>query len=172
MLGGVSLSKVALSLTLAIGSLNSFAHGLFPDEAGRIDWHRTQIGRPTKIVPYSFNKTDTGLFAITDRNTLASLSPASGEIVWRQVFGSEETIKALRVRDGRALTLSGANETQVRVWDSASGGLVWGFSQPPDANYRRGSGAAEFVQGSEDVVAVVGDSLVRLTPGASVPVWE
>ncbi|KAJ2395261.1 hypothetical protein GGI05_001666, partial [Coemansia sp. RSA 2603] len=172
MLGGVSLSKVALSLTLAIGSLNSFAHGLFPDEAGRIDWHRTQIGWPSKIVPYAFNETDTGLFAITDRNTLASLSPASGEIVWRQVFGSDETIKALCVRDGRALTLSGANEMQVRVWDAASGGLMWGFSQPPDVNYRRGSGAAEFVQGSEDVVAVVGDSLVRLTPGASVPVWE
>ncbi|KAJ2783840.1 hypothetical protein GGI15_002445 [Coemansia interrupta] len=172
MLGGVSLSRAALSLTLAIGSLSSFAHGLFPDEAGRIDWHRAQIGRPTKIVPYAFNETDTGLFAITDRNTLASLSPASGEIVWRQMFGPDETIKALRVRDGRALTLSGANETQVRVWDAVSGSLVWGFSQPPDANYRKGSGAAEFVEGSEDVVAVVGDSLVRLTPGATVPVWE
>ncbi|KAJ1647184.1 hypothetical protein LPJ64_001444 [Coemansia asiatica] len=172
MLSSISLSKAALSVTLALSGLSSVAFGLFPDEAGRIDWHRAQIGAPTKLIPYMFNATNMGIFAITSRNTLASLDPSNGEIFWRQVFDSDEPIKALRVRDGLVLTLSGNSESHVRVWDASSGSLAWGFSQPPDANFRRGSGAAEFIEGSGDAVAVVGDSFVRLTPEQNTPVWE
>ncbi|KAJ2866722.1 hypothetical protein FB639_005000, partial [Coemansia asiatica] len=150
MLSSISLSKAALSVTLALSGLSSVAFGLFPDEAGRIDWHRAQIGAPTKLIPYMFNATNMGIFAITSRNTLASLDPSNGEIFWRQVFDSDEPIKALRVRDGLVLTLSGNSESHVRVWDASSGSLAWGFSQPPDANFRRGSGAAEFIEGSGD----------------------
>ncbi|KAJ2232488.1 hypothetical protein IWW45_004934, partial [Coemansia sp. RSA 485] len=171
MLGGLSLSKAALGAALALAGLNT-AYGLYPDEAGRIDWHQAQIGAPTKIVPYAFNSSSTGIFAITSRNTLASLDAATGTISWRQTYGVDETIKTLRVRDTRVLTLSGNNETHVRVWDANDGSLAWGFTQPADANYRRGSGAAEFIEDSEDAVAVVGDSVVRLAPGSTVPVWE
>ncbi|KAJ2706795.1 hypothetical protein FB645_001243 [Coemansia sp. IMI 203386] len=171
MLGGLSLSKAALGAALALSGLNT-AYGLYPDEAGRIDWHQAQIGAPTKIVPYAFNSSSTGIFAITSRNTLASLDAATGTISWRQTYGVDETIKTLRVRDTRVLTLSGNNETHVRVWDANDGSLAWGFTQPADANYRRGSGAVEFIEDSEDAVAVVGDSVVRLAPGNNVPVWE
>ncbi|KAJ1897338.1 hypothetical protein LPJ66_003424, partial [Kickxella alabastrina] len=172
MLGGTSLSKVALSVALAVFSLGQVAHGLFPDEAGRIDWHRAQIGMPTKIVPYTNKDSSTGIFAITSRNTLASLNPDNGEITWRQIFDADEPIKALKLCDGQALTLSGTNKTHVRVWNADSGSLAWEFFQPADANYRNGSGAAEFLVGSKDVVAVAGDSFVRLTPNQSTPVWE
>ncbi|KAJ1945531.1 hypothetical protein GGF37_001653, partial [Kickxella alabastrina] len=172
MLGGISLSKVALSVALAVSSLGQVAHGLFPDEAGRIDWHRAQIGMPTKIVPYTNKDSSTGIFAITSRNTLASLNPDNGEITWRQIFDADEPIKALKLRDGQALTLSGTNKTHVRVWDADSGSLAWEFFQPADTNYRNGSGTAEFLVGSKDVVAVAGDSFVRLTPNQSTPVWE
>ncbi|KAI7830029.1 hypothetical protein BX661DRAFT_180963 [Kickxella alabastrina] len=106
-----------------------------------------------------------GIFAITSRNTLASLNPDNGEITWRQIFDADEPIKALKLRDGQALTLSGTNKTHVRVWDADSGSLAWEFFQPADANYRNGSGTAEFLVGSKDVVAVAGDSF-------STPVWE
>ncbi|KAJ1827405.1 hypothetical protein LPJ56_001680 [Coemansia sp. RSA 2599] len=172
MLSSISLSKVAVGVSLALSGLSSVAYGLYPDEAGRIDWYQAQIGAPTKIVPYTYNETSTGIFAITSRNTLASLNPENGEIAWRQTFGADEPIKTLRVRSSQALTLSGNNETHVRVWDASSGSLAWSFSQPPDANYRRGSGAAEFLEGSGDAVAVVGDSFVRLTPEQTSPVWE
>ncbi|KAJ2726118.1 hypothetical protein GGI07_000757 [Coemansia sp. Benny D115] len=178
MFARLSLSKAALSAALVLATLTSPAHGLFPDEAGRIDWYRAQIGAPTNIVPvYNFTNEASApsLLAITDRNILASLSADSGEIAWRQVFEDHEHIKALRVHSNQALTLSGNNATSVHVWEVDSGALAWAFSRGPDAGYRKGSGAAEFVpqaEGGSHVVAVAGDSLVRLAPGQSTPVWE
>ncbi|KAI8325907.1 DUF1620-domain-containing protein [Martensiomyces pterosporus] len=171
MLGGHSLSKALLGTALAVSSICSLTFGLFPDEAGQIDWYRSQIGAPKKLVPYTHNNA-TGIFAITERNVLASLNPNSGDIIWRQIFENNEMIHTLRLRDGQALTLSGHNESFVRVWDTMSGSLLWDFVQPAAKSFQPGSGAAEFLHESKDVVAVAGDSLVRLTPSKTTPIWE
>ncbi|KAJ1966537.1 hypothetical protein GGI12_000035, partial [Dipsacomyces acuminosporus] len=171
MLGGLSLSKTILGTALAVSSLCSTVAGLFPDEAGQIDWYRAQIGTPKKAVPYTYNGA-TGIYAITTRNVLAALNPNSGDVIWRQIFEENDTIQSLRLRDGQALTLSGYNETAVRVWDTTGGSLVWDYYQQPTSRFQPGSGAAEFVREGKDVVAVVGDSVVRLTPAKSAPIWE
>ncbi|KAJ2400235.1 hypothetical protein GGI23_002159, partial [Coemansia sp. RSA 2559] len=93
-------------------------------------------------------------------------------IVWRQTLGDNEPIGTLQLRDNQALTLSGNNASSVRVWDTATGSLRWEFAYPPSPEYVPGSGAAAFVGGNKDVVAVVGDSFVRLSAGASDPLWE
>ncbi|KAJ2553104.1 hypothetical protein EV175_003062 [Coemansia sp. RSA 1933] len=165
MLGGLSF-KGALNAALTLSSMCSVAYGLFPDEAGRIDWYRDQIGVPKKIVPHATN-----IYTITHRNVLASLSANSGEIVWRQAFGDNEPIATLQLRDSQALTLSGSNASSVRVWDSATGTLSWEFAQPASPEYIPGSGAAAFVGGSKDVVAIVGDSFVRLASDSTDPLW-
>ncbi|KAI9501283.1 hypothetical protein BX070DRAFT_228648 [Coemansia spiralis] len=170
MIGSLSL-KAVLGTTLALSSISTLVHGLFPDEAGRIDWYREQMGVPKKIVPYTGGN-GTSIFAITHRNVLASLNPNSGEIIWRQVFGDSEPINTLQLRDDQALTHSGANESYVRVWDAATGSLKWEFSHPEAPTYKPSSGAAAFLDGNKDVLAVVGDSLVRLSADQSKPVWE
>ncbi|KAJ1781181.1 hypothetical protein LPJ59_007102, partial [Coemansia sp. RSA 2399] len=114
----------------------------------------------------------TNIYAITHRNVLASLNANSGEIVWRQTLGDNEPIGTLQLRDNQALTLSGNNASSVRVWDTATGSLKWEFAYPPSPGYVPGSGAAAFVDGNKDVVAVVGDSFVRLSADASDPLWE
>ncbi|KAJ2826303.1 hypothetical protein GGI24_002940, partial [Coemansia furcata] len=172
MLGGHSLTHAALAAVLAVSSFSTPVQGLFPDEAGRIDWYRAQIGVPKSMVAHTQEYRSTNIVTITDRNVLASLNPDNGEIAWRQLFGPTDRINALKVRGGLALTHSGGNETHVRVWDVQSGALAWGFSQPPSPDYKSGSGAVEFLGKSQDVLAVVGDSLVRLAPNPSKPVWE
>ncbi|KAJ2763285.1 hypothetical protein H4S06_000175 [Coemansia sp. BCRC 34490] len=173
MLGGLSC-KATVCTTLALASILSVAHGLFPDEAGKIDWYRSQLGVPKTILPYS-NGDTTGIYAITHRNVLASLNPNNGDTIWRQTFGDNESIGALQLRDNQALTLSGNsnyNSSAVRVWDTATGGLKWEYVHPPSSAYSPVSGAAAFVDGNKDVVAVVGDSLVRVAADRSEPVWE
>ncbi|KAJ1734870.1 hypothetical protein LPJ61_000849 [Coemansia biformis] len=165
MVAGRSLGRAALSAALLLGGL---AFGLFPDEAGRIDWYRAQIGVPDRLLAHAHNGT-TGIYATTEQGVLAAVDADSGELRWRQLLG--EHIGALQLRGGRVLTQSGANESRVRVWDAHSGSLQWEFVQPPPAR-RAAGGAAAFVGDSEDVVAVAGDSLVRLAPGRAVPVWE
>ncbi|KAJ2643645.1 hypothetical protein GGF44_001067, partial [Coemansia sp. RSA 1694] len=172
MLGSLSLTRAALATALAVSSFGTMVQGLFPDEAGRIDWYRAQIGVPKSIVPHTQEDGSTSIITITDRNILASLNPDNGEIAWRQLFGHTERINTLKVRGNLALTHSGANGTHVRVWDTQTGALAWGFSQPPSPSYRASSGAVEFLRKSEDVLAVVGNSLVRLAPNPSKPVWE
>ncbi|KAJ1740357.1 hypothetical protein LPJ79_000683 [Coemansia sp. RSA 1821] len=148
---------------LLLGCCLQSVYGLFPDEAGRIDWYRAQIGVPTKLIPHTANDTSL-LYASTQRNVVAALRVDDGQIAWRHVL--DEPIRTLLVRDERVLTQSGANESHVRVWDAAGGSLSWQVSVP-------GAGrAAAFVRGSSDVIAVAGDTLVRLTPESSSPVWE
>ncbi|KAJ2882492.1 hypothetical protein H4R27_003413 [Coemansia aciculifera] len=172
MLGSHSLTHAALAAVLAVSSFSMTVQGLFPDEAGRIDWYRAQIGVPKSIVAHTQEDRSTNILTITDRNVLASLNPDNGEIAWRQLFSPTERINALKVRGSLALTHSGGNETHVRVWDAQSGALAWGYSQPPSPNYQADSGAVEFLRKSQDVLAIVGDSLVRLAPNPSKPVWE
>ncbi|KAJ2005747.1 hypothetical protein H4R26_001790 [Coemansia thaxteri] len=172
MLGGSLLTRVALAGVLAASTLSTAVQGLFPDEAGQIDWHRAQVGAPKMLIPCTHDDGSTSILAITDRNVLASLSSDSGEIVWRQLFDPTERINVLKLRGRQVLTHSGTNETHVRVWDAQSGALAWGFSHPPSPKHKSGSGAAAFLRSGKDVLAVVGDSLVRLAPEASKPVWE
>ncbi|KAJ2828065.1 hypothetical protein IWW50_001574 [Coemansia erecta] len=150
---------------LALGSSLCSVSALFPDEAGRIDWYRAQIGAPKKMQVHTHNDT-AYVYTITQRGTVAALRADDGQIAWRQVL--DEPVDTLLVRDDRVLTLSGRgnSEAHVRVWDAGSGALTWGFSQAAG-----GPHAATFVRDSDDVIAVLGDALVRLAPGASTPTW-
>ncbi|KAJ2907744.1 hypothetical protein GGI21_003581, partial [Coemansia aciculifera] len=170
--GSISLMRAALVTALAVSSFSAAVQGLFPDEAGRIDWYRAQVGVPKSIVPHTREDGSTSILTITSRNVLASLNPDNGEVAWRQLFDPTEPINSLKVRGGLALTHSGTNATHVRVWNVQTGAFAWGFSQPSSPTYRANSGAIAFMRKSEDVLAVVGDSLVRLGPNPSKPVWE
>ncbi|KAJ2885844.1 hypothetical protein IWW38_005283, partial [Coemansia aciculifera] len=170
--GSISLMRAALVTALAVSSFSAAVQGLFPDEAGRIDWYRAQVGVPKSIVPHTREDGSTSILTITSRNVLASLNPDNGEVAWRQLFDPTEPINSLKVRGSLALTHSGTNATHVRVWDVQTGAFAWGFSQPSSPTYRANSGAIAFMRKSEDVLAVVGDSLVRLGPNPSKPVWE
>lgn len=169
MLLNLSSLKVALGAAVALATS---ANAMFPDEAGQIDWYRKQIGVPKEMVPLaSSGNSKGGILAITHHNVLASLNSTSGEIDWRHIFDDSDPIKILKVRGNQALTLSGANETAVRVWDTQSGSISWAFTQPATPKYLAGSGTAEFIHDSKDVVAVAGDSLVRLSADKSKPAW-
>ncbi|KAJ2389728.1 hypothetical protein H4S02_002224 [Coemansia sp. RSA 2611] len=156
------LARLALT-ALTLAACLPGARALFPDEAGRIDWYRAQIGAPTALIPHTHNHTAL-LYAATQRNVVAALRAADGQLAWRHVL--DGPISAFSVRDARVLTQSGANHSHVHVWDAASGGLEWSFAQPAP-----GRGAV-FVRDCADVIALAGDALVRLAPGSSEPVWE
>ncbi|KAJ2784150.1 hypothetical protein H4R18_001277 [Coemansia javaensis] len=144
------------------------ALGLFPDEAGRIDWYRAQIGVPHALAGHTHNGT-AALYAATERGVVAALDADSGSVRWRHVLDGE-AIGALRVGGGRVLAQSaGGGEARVRVWDAHSGALQWAFARHANST---DPAAAEFVgDGSGDVVAVAGGALVRVGAGGE-PAWE
>ncbi|KAJ1950051.1 hypothetical protein FBU59_000859 [Linderina macrospora] len=168
MLGGRSLIHTALALT----SLSTLVAGLFPDEAGRIDWYRAQIGAPMQLIPHTNATGSTNIYTVTDRNVLASLNSQTGDIVWRQVLGDTEPIQTLKLRGSQLLTHSGFNSSHVRVWDAHSGSLQFDYAKEPLREFQAGSGTAEFLRDGSSVVAVVGDSVVRLDQAKSAPVWQ
>ncbi|KAJ2713108.1 hypothetical protein H4R19_002415, partial [Coemansia spiralis] len=163
MVSGGSLGRAALGAALLLGGT---AFGLFPDEAGRIDWYQAHIGVPTRVVAQAHNGT-TSIYAATELGVVAAMDADSGEVRWRQILG--ERIYGLQTGGGRVLTQSEADGSRVRVWDAASGSLAWEYAQAGPAT---AGGAAAFVAGGGDVVAVAGDSLVRLRADGGAPAWE
>ncbi|KAJ2271358.1 DUF1620 super, partial [Coemansia sp. RSA 451] len=122
-LTGGSLALAVLALGSSLGGV----HALFPDEAGRIDWYRAQIGVAKKMQAHTHNDT-AYIYSITQRNAVAALRADDGQIAWRQVLS--EPVGTLLARDDRVLTLSSSSsDAHVHVWDAGSGALAWGFSQ-------------------------------------------
>ncbi|KAJ2129281.1 hypothetical protein IW136_005882, partial [Coemansia sp. RSA 678] len=62
-LTGGSLALAVLALGSSLGGV----HALFPDEAGRIDWYRAQIGVAKKMQAHTHNDT-AYIYSITQRN--------------------------------------------------------------------------------------------------------
>ncbi|KAJ1763594.1 hypothetical protein LPJ69_002373 [Coemansia sp. RSA 1752] len=161
-LTGGSLALAVLALGSSLGGV----HALFPDEAGRIDWYRAQIGVAKKMQAHTHNDT-AYIYSITQRNAVAALRADDGQIAWRQVLS--EPVGTLLARDDRVLTLSSSSsDAHVHVWDAGSGALAWGFSQAAGGGAR----TATFVRDSDDVIAVLGDELVRVAPGSNTPAWS
>ncbi|KAI9102440.1 hypothetical protein DFS34DRAFT_609168 [Phlyctochytrium arcticum] len=96
------------------------------DQAGLNDWRKELIGFPKQTY---FRRISQRPYLVveTEHNVLALLNPKSGNVVWRQVFETNDDIKtsAMDPSGHTILTASGADELHIRTWDTQTGGLVW-----------------------------------------------
>lgn len=136
-----------LIFVIVIGTFGHSSHGLYEDQIGKFDWKQSYIG-PLKDGYIYGPQNDPKIVVVTADNVLAVLSAKSGDIVWRKIFERNDRgdIKFLHVdtdpgrlvRRGSSgganddiITISGANPTMVRGWDSLTGNLGWEWSLTP-----------------------------------------
>ncbi|RKO92253.1 hypothetical protein BDK51DRAFT_26034, partial [Blyttiomyces helicus] len=113
----------ALLLVAAAVALPA-AKALHKDQTGLFDWHKELVGTPEFAVFPRHSKRATILVA-SEKNVVASISPKSGNIVWRQVLDPEDDIRAF-VHDGQyALTVSGTTDLRARLWHTGNGFVTW-----------------------------------------------
>ncbi|CAM9409723.1 unnamed protein product [Laminaria digitata] len=119
------LRSRSLAVALA-GLLAQGACGLYADEAGKLDWHRQNLGR---FVSASFDGRG-GLTVVGEASTLASVDLQTGDLAWRQVLSPEDTILATSVPNAgtpSTVTVSDGGKV-VRLWSPDDGSLVWDTS--------------------------------------------
>ncbi|XP_044258002.1 ER membrane protein complex subunit 1 [Tribolium madens] len=107
-----------ITICVTIFSVNA----IYEDQVGKFDWKRSFIGK-VKHAQFDNNR----LIVTTHENIVASLSPKTGEILWRQLMEhpQEHQPQFLHV-DRDVVTVSGAKTRfYVRGWDAPSGSLLW-----------------------------------------------
>lgn len=126
----ISTPFTLLALVLAL--FISTVAAIFEDEAGVIDWHRTQIGLVSDVyVPASGASDYFGMF--TESNIFAVLHATNGSIAWRRSFadGGVKSYRVLPLPDGDhvllAVTRPAGNSVLYRAsW--VDGSLDWELS--------------------------------------------
>ncbi|EEZ99650.1 ER membrane protein complex subunit 1 [Tribolium castaneum] len=98
------------------------AHAIYEDQVGKFDWKRSFIGK-VKHAQFDTKR----LIVTTHENIIASLSPKTGEIQWRQLMEDpQEHQPQLLHLDKDAVTVSGGKSRfYVRGWDAPTGSLLW-----------------------------------------------
>uniref|UniRef100_V5H5V3 ER membrane protein complex subunit 1 n=1 Tax=Ixodes ricinus TaxID=34613 RepID=V5H5V3_IXORI len=109
--------------------VNRGVHGLYEDQAGKLDWRQRFVGRPLYVYADLSPSAAAGqrLVVATEKNVLAALSARTGDLAWRQLLEEDSRVHAVS-SSGDLVTVSGAH---VRAWDLATGVLRWEKSLPP-----------------------------------------
>ncbi|KAG8863325.1 hypothetical protein FRB96_008816 [Tulasnella sp. 330] len=112
-------------------------------DAGVVDWQKTLVGVPNvqlSATPPTFHRVATGggktlafLLTMTNSNIFAVLDPVDGTVAWRNIFRNDDPILNFKANlDGSfsdffkgVATLSGPGGANVRLFEVASGALVW-----------------------------------------------
>ncbi|CAN8006002.1 unnamed protein product [Ixodes hexagonus] len=154
------------------------AHGLYEDQAGKLDWRQRFVGRPLYVYADLSPSAASGqrLIVATEKNVLAALSARTGALAWRQLHEEHGRVHAMS-SSGDLVTVSGSH---VRTWDLATGVLGWEKSLPPTSAsrvlYDVNSSARELIAvqvhaGSHIVATVYGliGGATRTSPDVSAP---
>ncbi|KAJ3221454.1 DUF1620 super [Clydaea vesicula] len=102
--------------------------GLFEDQTGLADWHKTLIGT-AKFINYDRSNKKTKLIVSTNKNVIASLNHKDGSILWRQHLDEQDIILKTATTDddmklypnGEVLSLV---NNQVQRYGK-SGNIIW-----------------------------------------------
>merc|ERR1712100_819657 len=104
---------------------------IFQDQAGKLDWHRENIGR-VELAAFNGQKgaRQNRVFVGTASNVVAALTLRSGATVWRQVLDPEEKISQI-LHAGSVVVSVSSSEQTVRAWSVEDGALVWNSQLAP-----------------------------------------
>lgn len=149
------------------------ASAMFEDEAGANDWHKHQLGTITSLHVASQGR----LLAASDAAVIASINPADGSLVWRQVLDEKHAVRAsLPVGSTGLLTLTGCG-AEARLWNAETGNLVWdratggsSSSSEPSSSAPRVAAAAS--QDAGTVYTAVGSTVTAFAAAAGSVQWQ
>lgn len=99
--------RLTISAAVILTFLCHSTLGIFEEQAGQYDWHRSQIGKVI-LAKFAFRGRSRA-FVATDAGVLAALDLKDGAIIWRQVLEEDELITHLVLlpKPAAVATLSG-----------------------------------------------------------------
>ncbi|KAJ4835803.1 hypothetical protein Tsubulata_045038 [Turnera subulata] len=120
-----------LTLLLLL-SLTSLSFSLYEDQVGLMDWHQQYIGKVKHAVFHTQKTGRKRVVVSTEENVIASLDLRHGEIFWRHVPGTNDTIDGIEIAMGKYVITLQSDGSFVRAWNLADGQMVWeSFLQGP-----------------------------------------
>ncbi|KAL5729138.1 hypothetical protein ACHQM5_002128 [Ranunculus cassubicifolius] len=117
-----------LFFLLFISATPTFA--LYEDQVGLMDWHHKYIGKVKQAVFHTQKAGRKRVIVSTEENVIASLDLRRGEIFWRHVLGSNDTIDAIDVALGKYVITLSSEGSVVRAWNLPDGQMIWESSLP------------------------------------------
>lgn len=109
--------------------LSRFAHAVFVDDAGVVDWHHTLLGYPQQDAtffhqPQADSKASLA-YTLSDRGIVAAVNPKDGAVIWRQQL-SETSTSAAFLRAGQTSdTVVSGSGAEVIAWGAPDGRQIW-----------------------------------------------
>ncbi|KAL8107128.1 uncharacterized protein LOC141671051 [Apium graveolens] len=120
----MAISRVFTLLLLLFTSFN-FAHCLYEDQVGLMDWHQQYIGKVKQAVFQTHKAGRKRVVVATEENVVASLDLRRGEIFWRKVLGDKDAVDEIALALGKYVITLSSEGSVVRAWNLPDGLLVW-----------------------------------------------
>jgi outer membrane protein assembly factor BamB len=119
-------------LLLFSAILVSSTSAIFEDQAFKDDWRQKFVGSPEEATFFESPKSSKNFKDLvvvrSDSNVLGALDVDNGQIIWRQVFSSDEKLQDFKISGSKIVTSlsfnSAENETFVRSWNIHNGALI------------------------------------------------
>ncbi|KAI8803180.1 hypothetical protein BJ742DRAFT_830227 [Cladochytrium replicatum] len=167
--GRTGTAGLVLGISICLVSIISSVNALHADQAGLFDWHKQLIGAPTHVAFSNFSGKSVVNVA-TSKNVVASLALETGDIKWRHLLQPDEAVHGIIADTEAVLTISGIKPFFTRLWDGATGHLIWENAYAPST---AGAGRSSVVVHGEDFVTVSGGKAVtRINGRTGKPVWR
>ncbi|CDP15321.1 unnamed protein product [Coffea canephora] len=114
-----------LLLFLFFLSLSHLTFSLYQDQVGLMDWHQQYIGKVKHAVFHTQKAGRKRVVVSTEENVIASLDLRRGEIFWRHVLGSNDTVNELDIALGKYVITLSSGGKYLRAWNLPDGQMIW-----------------------------------------------
>ncbi|KAF6164457.1 hypothetical protein GIB67_025283 [Kingdonia uniflora] len=116
--------RVSLIFLLIFISINQ-CFSLYEDQVGLMDWHHKYIGKVNQAVFHTQKAGRKRVVVSTEENVIASLDLRRGDIFWRHVLGTDDTIDAIDIALGKYVITLSSEGSVLRAWNLPDGQMVW-----------------------------------------------
>ncbi|XP_059456208.1 uncharacterized protein LOC132186317 [Corylus avellana] len=116
--------RVFLPLLLLLASAeHSFS--LYEDQVGLMDWHQQYMGKVKHAVFHTQKTGRKRVVVSTEENVIASLDLRHGEIFWRHVLGTNDSVDGIDIALGKYVITLSSEGSVLRAWNLPDGKMVW-----------------------------------------------
>ncbi|KAJ3107135.1 hypothetical protein HDU97_004828 [Phlyctochytrium planicorne] len=143
--------SIWLSLLIWVALIAAHASALYPDQAGKFDWHMKLAGRPRNVA-IQRNDKRTHMYVATDKNAIAFLSPKTGGV--------------------DVVSVAVSDKSHVRRWDATTGYVLWDLELPKSSTSEAAVAFIGLSGSQKDVITLVGSTLVRIGGSSGKKLWS
>lgn len=157
--------RVQLITLVMMALVISSALALFPEQAGKYDWFKNNIGFVNTAAI-----DDSRVYVSSKEGGIAALDAKDGSVVWRVVLDEGEQVQTLEVARDIALTLS--STSHVRAFSSEGRQLWEAALQDGDGCSGRAAAVAGVFSGKGIAIIACGETLQAKQMASGKRLWS